>query len=253
RASETYTSFYMRYLKKDYNLRLEGDRIQYIEDVLKQLAMIESPVEREYYLKELSDEYDISLDTLKNEIHVNQQKMTSPEDKRKKSRYTNQASQASKASKASNFYQTKKLLSAFHNAERQLIAYMLQDMSITDKVQKELGAAFNMDEHKIIVTHLYAFYEEGHTADVSLFIDKLADQELKQLVIEIAMTPVLEDISDKEINDYLKIIHSQSNGITSMKTLRQQQKLAEQQNDPIKAAQIAMQIIEIQKQLKKTD
>ena len=244
RASETYTSFYMRYLKKDYNLRLEGDRIQYIENVLKQLAMIESPVEREYYLKELSDEYDISLDTLKNEIHVNQQKMTPPEDKRKKSRYTN---------KASNFYQTKKLLPAFHNAERQLIAYMLQDMSITDKVQKELGAAFNMDEHKIIVTHLYAFYEEGHPADVSLFIDKLADQELKQLVIEIAMTPVLEDISDKEINDYLKIIRSQSNDITSMKTLRQQQKLAEQQNDPIKAAQIAMQIIEIQKQLKKTD
>src|SRR5699024_3457306 len=95
----------------------------------------------------------------KNEIHVNQQKMTSPEDKRKKSRYTNKAS---KASKASNFYQTKKLLPAFHNAERQLIAYMLQDMSITDKVEKELGAAFNMDEHKIIVTHLYAFYEEGH-------------------------------------------------------------------------------------------
>src|SRR5699024_6977653 len=93
---ETYTSFYMRYLKKNYNLRLEGDRIQYIEDVLKQLAMIESPVEREYYLKELSDEFDISLDTLKNEIHVNQQKMTSPEDKRKKSRYTN---------KASSFYQ----------------------------------------------------------------------------------------------------------------------------------------------------
>src|SRR5690625_6794218 len=86
KASETYTSFYMRYLKKDYNLRLEGDRIQYIENVLKQLAMIESPVEREYYLKELSDEYDISLDTLKNEIHVNQQKMTPPEDKRKKSR-----------------------------------------------------------------------------------------------------------------------------------------------------------------------
>jgi DNA primase len=38
-----------------------------------------------------------------------------------------------------------------------------------------------------------------------------------------------------------------------MKTLRQQQKLAEQQNDPIKAAQIAMRIIEIQKQLKNTN
>src|SRR5690625_7145367 len=98
--------------------------------------MIESPVEREYYLKELSDEYDISLDTLKNEIHVNQQKMTPREDKRKKSRYTN---------KASNFYQTKKLLPASHNAERQIIEYMLQYMSITAKAQKELGEAFAVD------------------------------------------------------------------------------------------------------------
>lgn len=236
-------SFYMRYLKKDYNLSLEGDRINYIEEILKQLAMIESPVEREYYIKELSNEYTISVDTLTDEIHTHRQKMGIHKDKREKNRYTN---------KKANSY-TKKLLPAFHNAERQLISYMLQDTHITDKVQKELGAAFNIDEHKIIATHLYAFYEEGHPADVSLFIEKLTDESVKHLVIEIAMTPVLEDISDKEINDYINIIRAQTNDRPSIKSLQEHQKLAEQQNDPLKAAEIAMQIIDIQKQLKHTN
>lgn len=240
-ASDTFITFYMRYLKKDYNLSLEGDRFQYIENVLKQLAMIESPIEREYYVKELGNEYDLSLDTLKNEIHTKRQKMGRQKDRREQNSYTNNTP---------DFFQTRKLLPAFQNAERQLIAYMLQDISITEKVQKKIGADFNLDEHKIIVTHLYAHYEEGYPPDVSLFLEKLTDKKLNQLVTEIAMLPVFEDISDKEIEDYLSIIRTESNDVTSIKALRREQKLAEQQNDPIKAAQIAMQIIEIQKQLK---
>lgn len=244
RASDTYMAFYMRYLKKDYQLNLEGDRIQYVENVLKQLATIDSSIEREYYLKELSNEYNISLDTLKDELNNYRQKAGIHKDKREKNRYTNSGS---------SFSRRKKLLPAFHNAERQLISYMLQDVNITDKVQEEIGAAFNVDEHKIIATHLYAFYEAGHPADVSLFIEKLADQNVKQLVAEIAMTPVFEDISDKEINDYIRKILAETSDNVSIKSLRESQKLAEQQNDPIKAAQIAMQIIELQKQWKQSN
>lgn len=244
KASDTFMSFYMRYLKKDLNLSLEGDRIQYIETVLRQLAMIESPVEREYYLKELSGEYDLSLDTLKKEIHTNRQKMGVQKDRRTQNSYTN---------KTTDFFRNGKLLPAFQNAERQLIAYMLQDVSITDKVQKEVGAGFNLDEHKIIVTHLYAHYEEGHPPDISLFLEKLTDKQLQQLVTEIAMISVDHNISDKQIDDYLSIIRVESDDKTSMKALQREQKLAEQQNDPIKAAQIAMQINEIRKQLKNTN
>ncbi|WP_099158532.1 DNA primase [Virgibacillus ndiopensis] len=244
RASGTYMSFYMRYLKKDYNLNLEGDRIQYVENVLTELARIDSSVEREYYLKELSNEYNLSMDTLVEEIKNHRQNMGIHKDKREKKRYTNSATK---------YYQSKKLLPAFQNAEKQLIAYMLKDRSITDKVQEEIGGAFNIDEHKIIATYLYAFYEEGHTADVSLFIERLTDQTIKQLVTEIAMSPVIENISDQEINDYIRIIRAENNDMASIKTLKQQQRIAEQQNDPLKAAQIAMQIIEIQKQLKNTN
>ncbi|MFD2046090.1 DNA primase [Ornithinibacillus salinisoli] len=240
-ASDTFMSFYMNYLKKDYNLSLEGDRIQYIEIVLKELAKIESPIEREHYVKELSNEYDLMMDTLIDQIQTHRQKSSPPKDKREKDRYTNNGPKQ---------YQKRKLLPAFHNAERKLIAYMLQDRAITDKVQEELGASFNIDEHKIIATHLYAYYEEGHPVDVSMFVEKLTDDKLKQLVIEIAMLSVYEEISDTEINDYIRIIRSESNDMTSIKQLKQEQRLAEQQKDPVKAAQIAMKIIEIKKQVK---
>ena len=244
RASSTYFSFYMRFLKKDFNLNLEGDRIKYIETVLQELAMIESSIEREYYLKELSNDYNISFDTLTKELNVYQQKLGPVKDKQQKNRYTN---------KTPNVVQKKKLHPAFYNAEQKLLACMLHNGQITAKVQEEIGAGFNVDDHKIIATYLYGFYEEGHSPDVSAFIERLEDEHLKALVIEIAMHSVREEISDREINDYIRIIRNRSSDSVSLRELKEQQKIAEQQNDPVRAAQIAMQIIQIQKQSKKTN
>ncbi|ASK63166.1 DNA primase [Virgibacillus phasianinus] len=241
KASETYISFYMRYIKRSYNLSLEDDRFNYIDTILKELAMIDNSIEREYYLGELSKEFDISVDSLKEEMRFYRKDKVQNKDKSEGNRYTNNTN---------NHYQTKKLLPAFLNAEKQLIAYMLKDRAITDKVQEEIGAAFNIDAHKIIATHLYAFYEEDHPADVSNFIEKLTDQDIKNLVIEIAMIHTDENISDKEINDYLRIIRAETNDIATIKTLKQEQKLAEQQQDSVKSLEIGMRIIAIQKQLK---
>lgn len=238
-ASDTFISFYMRYLKKDYNVTLEGDRIQYLEKILMELATVESSVERELYVQELSSEYSISVDTLLNQIHEYRQKSDAPKDKREKDRYTNKVQMSSG-----------KLLPAIHNAERKLLAYMIQNRSIADKVQAEIGASFTIDEHKIIATHLYAYYEEGHSENVSLFLDRISDELLHKLVIQIAMTPTQADISDKEINDYLRMIRTESSTGVNLKQLKAEQKLAEQQQDPIKAAQIALKIIELQRQVK---
>ncbi|ALX48108.1 DNA primase [Lentibacillus amyloliquefaciens] len=242
KSSLTFTNFYMRYLKKNYNLTLEGDRIQYIEKVLEYLATVDSSVEREYYLQEINDAYNVSMDSLKQEIAGYRQRMGIGKDKINKNRYTN---------RAPNDNYTKKLLPAFQNAERQLIAYMLQDASVIDKVQEEIGASFNVDDHKIIATYLYAYYEDHEEPDVSMFVEMLEDDRLKQLVTEIAMIPVYDNITHDEINDYIKTILVENSNKQDVQTLKEEQRIAEQQNDPIKAAEIAMQIIELQKQWKK--
>lgn len=238
-ASKTFMSFYMLYLKKDFNLSLEGDRLQYLDEVLKELAHLNSSVEREFYVKELSAEYNITMESLLGEIEQHRQKLGTSKDKREKDRYTNRVEKS-----------RGKLLPAFHNAERQLLAYMLQNRSIADKVQEDIGVSFNIDDHKIIATHLYAFYEEDNLEDVSIFIERIVDEKLRKLVIELALIPIQTDISDKEINDYIQIIRNESSAGVSIKQLKAEQRLAEQQNDPIKAAQIALKIIELQRQVK---
>src|SRR5699024_8388775 len=104
-----------------------------------------------------------------------------------------------------------------------LIAHMLQDRWIAEQVQEELGASFNVDDHKIIATHLYAFYEEGQPADVSLFDERLQEEQLKKTVTEIAMLPLVESISDLEISDDIRVIHTENTAFTSIQTLKEQQ------------------------------
>lgn len=241
-ASDTYMSFYMRYLKKKYKLNIESNRIDYIQKLIKKIAMIESSVEREHYLKDLSDEFDLSLESLMHEIRAERDKYDLSKNKRIKNSYTNKAPSRQKSTK---------LMPAYHNAERKLIAYMLQDQYIAEKVQSEIEVGFNVDEHKVIATHLYAFYEEGQPADVSLFVDRLRDDYIRQLVIEISMlSSVTTQINDEEINDYIHIIRSQVEDKSRIKIYKEKQRIALQQNDPIKAAHIAMEILEIERQLK---
>lgn len=246
-TSETYLSFYMRYLKKDYNLHVEGDRIDYIEKVIREISTVNSLVEREYYLRDLHNEFNISMESLTEEVEIQRRRY------KDQSRNKDNSSGYSHNNRANIQHNNKKLLPAYQNAERKLLAYMLQDELIAEKVQEDLGARFNLDMHKIIATHLYAFYEEGHKADVSLFIERLKEPELQKLASEIAMYPTLENISDQEISDYIRIIKVQNDDYVHIQTLKEEQRLAEQQSDPLKAAQIAMQIIEIKKQSKRTN
>lgn len=237
-TSDTYLSFYMRYTKRSYNLSIEGDRIEYIHDVLKEIAMVESSIEREHYLQELSNDYNLSMDTLIQEVEIERQKKSAPQHKSLHNRYTNKVSLPK---------QTKKLMPAYKNAERHLIAYMLQDRYVAEKVQDKLSAEFTIDDHKIIVTHLYAFYENGQEANVSRFIDQLSDDRIKQLVIEISILSTFESISENVLDDYISLIQRQGENAEKIKKIKEDQRLAEQQNDPIKAAQIAMEMLAIKR------
>ncbi|MGV2622128.1 UNVERIFIED_CONTAM: DNA primase [Halobacillus marinus] len=240
-TSETYISFMMSYLRRDYNLQLEGDQIAYIEKVLQEISTLDRAIEREHYLNDIASEFGLSIDTLKEEVQSIRGR-EAPKDKESNNRYTNTTTRQSSVQK--------KLLPAFHNAERKLIAYMLNDPYIADKVQEEIGGAFNIEDHQVIVTHLYAYYEDGNESDVSQFVERIEDPSIKNLAVELAMAPNGEEISDQEIQDYIVRIRSEQTDRTDIKGLEAELKKAEQQNDPIKAAQIAMDLIKRKQALK---
>ncbi|MCF3941792.1 DNA primase [Oceanobacillus alkalisoli] len=241
RASDTYMTFLMRYYKKDYNLSLEADKLNYIQKVLKELSTVESSLEREYYLQELGKEFTMSLDVLKEELGTIQAKYGNQPDKTSENRYTSNTVILSKK---------RKLLPAYQNAERKILYYMMQNEWVADRVQEEIGANFRVDDHKIIVTYLYAFYEDGNSPDISKFLESINDDRLKQLISEIAMSPEVDEISEEALGDYIRMVNTESSDKGVIQSLKEQLKIAEQQSDPIKAAQIAEEILQIQRKLK---
>ncbi|WP_449537009.1 DNA primase [Ferdinandcohnia sp. Marseille-Q9671] len=237
-ASLTLMAFKMQYLRRGKNLQDEGERIRYIEEVIKEISSLEKAVERDHYLRQLSSEFSISLDALK------QQQVQYYKAERKK---RDNFSLNRNNTKAKTFV-TSRLLPAFHNAERFLIAHMLRNREIADKVQDQLQAEFNIEDHRAIVTYLYAFYEEGHEPDISTFLTRIHDENLKRIVTDIAMMSVNEEITDSVLSDYMKQVlkHQKLSMIKEKESAKLE---AERSKDYRKAATIAMEIIQMKKAL----
>lgn len=234
--SATYMSFVLNYLKRQYDTSIEASRMQYIEVAIRYIATLVKPIERDHYVRELANEYDLSVDTILGEVESKRQQHTPQVTKKNIQTHARKKPQ--------------RLMPAYFNAERKLISYMLYDASIAERIKHRLGASFNVDMHKVIVTHLYAHYEAGYPADVSQFIERISDHEVKNLIIELAMQSLSPEVTEGEINDYIYMIQNEQGDKTLLKDLLSQQKQAEASKDYTKAAQLGMEIVNIRKRLK---
>lgn len=242
--SETFTKFYINYKKRQYNLTVESDRVTYLNDVIEHISTVESPIEREYYVQQLSDEFNVTVETFNNEInrHRNQKQTHQFKDKSKGNRYTN---------KMTDRFTANEPLPAYQNAERFLLAHMLMDDYVIEKVQAELGVQFNIDNHKVIAIHLYGLYEENEAIDISALIDRLEDDEQKRLVTELINLSIKEEVSNEVINDYIRVIQLENTDVAEINELKTKQKQAIKNNDQEEALKLAQLIIEMERQLKK--
>ena len=237
-ASLTYMAFKMHYLRRGKNVNNEGDRIQYIEEVLKEISRLPNAVERDHYLRQLSSEFSLSLDALE------QQQRQVFFTERKKGTLPQPAAQKKMALQYEH-----KLKPAHHNAEMKLIAHMLKSRDMTFKIQQLLGqTVFHVDDHQAIITYLYAFYEDGHEPDTSFFLTYLPDPNLRRIVSEIEMMSVNEEVTDKELTDCINQVLKYEK-LLKIKEKQVEEKDAVRRSDYVTAAQIAMEIIKLRKML----
>ncbi|WLR43974.1 DNA primase [Bacillus carboniphilus] len=233
-ASVTTMVFKIEYFRKGKNLKDEGDRLKYIEEVLEELSQITNAVEQDLYLSQLASEFSLSK-------HVLQGQLEKYIEKRPKN-----VDQVMEKQFMQPMIQSNSLLPAYQNAEKFLIAHMIRNSDVAEKVLDHLGGDFIIEEHRAIVSYIYAFYEEGNEPNISLLIQKLPHSSLRQTVSNIAMLSITDDISDKEIDDYIKAINDkkQSQKWKEKEFLRVE---AERQKDYEKAAIIAKEILELKK------
>jgi DNA primase len=232
-ASSSLMAFKMMYFRKGKNLQNENDKIRYIEEVLQEISKLSNPIEWDYYLRQLADEFSLSLSALQEQLNRHRNNKT----------HSNNAQ--SKAAPRPPLQ--KKLLPAFQNAERMLLAHMLRSRDVAMIVQQTIAGAFNIEEHRAIAAYIYAFYEEGNEPDVSLLLSRLPD-DLKPLVTELSLLLITDEISNQELNDYMRHVLNYPKWL-KLKEKEQEKIEAERKKDFLTAARIAKEIIEMKKML----
>jgi DNA primase len=126
---------------------------------------------------------------------------------------------------------------------------MLKNRAVSDKVQASIEGAFIMEEHRALAAYLYAFYEEGYEPNISVLMERIPEVELKKKISELGMLTLEEELSEAVLRDYMKQVFNYPKLLT-IKEKEQEKKQAEVQNDFLRAAQIAMEIIQLKKELK---
>ncbi|MDF2535237.1 MAG: primase, partial [Bacillales bacterium] len=238
-AAQSFISFKMFYHRRGKNFANDSEKIAYIEIILEEIAKVQNEVEREYYLRLIAEEFNLSVDGL---LRQNRKLV--------KQNYKEEQKNPNSENYSRELFVKKSSLKPAHQvAEENLISFMLRDRQLAENIIQKLNGETMFDvRHQAIIMYLMAYYNEGRPADTSLFLNYLQNQTLRMVVTEIEMKTLLHEPSEKEINDYVNQIGKQKQmGFLRQKEL--EQKEAERKNDFQLASQLALEMIEIKKSL----
>ncbi|MFC5450232.1 DNA primase [Paenibacillus aestuarii] len=240
------------YIRKNFKLHEEGDRLRYLQTAVRMIADLASTMERDHYLKQLASEFpDSSYESMKLDMHeiLLQSEKKRTDGDNKPFLWNNVMNNGRTTERTRS--QTPALLPAYHNAERLLLAVMMHDREVCERVESQLGDAFNVEAHAVLAAYLYAYYAQNTEPDASRYIAMLQDEQLESLASSIVMMGAGHGMNDQVIDDYIRQIRKVPMQ-EEIERKTEERVRAERAGDPLRAAQIAIEIIALEKRLKST-
>lgn len=234
-----YIAFMMMHAKRGKNFQFENDTLQYIQEVLETLKNNTSPTERDLYIRQLANDTNISQEAISTQLR----KVIA--DGAKEQKRTQNA-----LKQPMQLVQTERKKNATDRAESLLLAHMLHDVNVVNKVLKNgNNEPFIHQEYLAVFVRLIGFYEEYEMADFHRFVEVLNDPELRKIVMEAAYIERDPENGEAEIQDCLKQI--QKNRLElQIENLLHDQKDAEKMHEHRRALEIAQQIIQLRRLVK---
>lgn len=239
----TSLKFKLLYIRKNFNLQDVDGRFRYIEAALKLVAEVESPVEREHYVRELAAEFPYASDNFVQQLNGYRQDLL-------KKRQPGDNPEISWNNVINNGNTKGKITSvpAHLKAESSLIAAMLHDREAAEQVQEQLGDQFSSELHAALAAYLYAYYAQGYEPDVSRFVATLQDERLEQAATSLSLEDYAPALAALE--QYILTVKL----YPQLKQLKAQETEAGRIADPLEAArriqEIRKDIQALEKQLK---
>ena len=240
--TESVFQFKKRYFSKQYRLDIEREKVQFLEQMTMELAKISKPIEREFAIKSLSDEFGISVDLLSSQVHFAQRKF-----KQQSSQTTREwTSTPVKISQESpmEISQKQLLYRLLHSPEAW--SYLLRE-------DEEFEFPF-VDYQQFYI--LLKSFREQHLEELLVqefmnFLDE-SDTVNRNLLSMIEWLEMPQECTEKEIHDLMYFLSKKEDLKQQYQRCLQELKEAQLLNDKTKANQLMMELINIQKQLKKS-
>lgn len=232
-----FLSFMMMAARRNKNFQFENDTLQYVQEVLEYFVGNSSPVERDLYIRQLAKETNISEDAI-------YQQFRKVEGKSIKQQSRQQAPPI-----AQNIPANRKKVQAIDRAEKLLLAHMLHQVDIVDRIHQEHGLhVFIHDSYEAIFVRLIGFYDTYPQADTHRFLEILEDIDLRNLVMEATLTERDPEHASEEVSDCLRQINKHRIMLQIHEKMHES-KEAEKSLNMKRALELAIQIIDLKKSL----
>lgn len=238
------TAFKLQYLQKGVDAEDEDEKIKLIQECLDVITDLPTAIERDHYMRQLSQQYNISFEALKSEqrrLYFRRKKIKNRRDKA--------GTEWNNSSTPKRMVADEALQPAFYNAERRLLALMMRDAQLAKRVEEEIGSQFNVDEYASLAAYLYAYFAEGNPPDAGAFVRYLPDVALKNTASSLAMKELQQEVTEDEIDDYIKHIRTYPL-ILQIEEKKRQVRRAEQAGNSAEAVKIAQDIIYLEQRVK---
>ena len=240
----TPTGFYLQYYRQNRNLNNESELLEYIDQVLKEMVHVASAVEREVYLKQLADEFDLTIDSLKDQLS---QIISQHRHQKIQEKYADKNTSSSLTQTPTETYY--ELPGRGEKAEN-IILHRL--FSYPEEVYRMLEYAedfhFYSDSAQVLALLFKEFMNRSDSLSTSKFIDFLQEKNLKERVAQIEMMTLSDELNEDEILECIHYIQS-SNLHEQLENAKTGMEKASQQGDIKKQEEYLIKIVELTRQI----
>ncbi|EGO6136742.1 DNA primase [Enterococcus faecalis] len=248
---ETVFSFKMNYHRLTRNMNNEKEQLDYVNELLRELTNVQSPLERDRYLNQIAQEFQLSVHSLEEQFNQLKQEQRSVQRQERQQFYQDEMMPPPMEEPVfeENHVQNKLPLTQVQKAERSLLFRLMNEQGVRQTVQQLPDFSFAHDEYQELYLLLESYATLHQSFDIADFINFLQDNQTKQLAIEIAYQNLSEESSEREVADLLHVI-----ALSSIAEAIEQKKIQQQEakrvgNQQLEA-ELTMEIIQLARQLK---
>ncbi|GMA07988.1 DNA primase [Tetragenococcus halophilus subsp. flandriensis] len=238
-GKETVFSFKMRYRRMNKNMSNEKEQVDYVQELLHDLLNVDSLIEQDRYLTQLSTEFQISRETLQQQLR----------DLRQQRRSKKQTSRQADAPPVQEAPQSSQKKTQVQKAEELLLYRLFNDETLNQRF-KQAQVTFVHEIYQELYMLFDAYIESEGEFVLAKFLDFLKDDKrMRNVVSTIASLDVPEEGSQQEFEDLLTVIQS-SSLVEEIKDKRIRQQEASQKGNQQLELDLAVEIINLTKKLK---